>query len=88
MEGWQIGGAASRGSVQADTWSGTCAELMSMSHIIVFPITGWWRTRPSQGRVEAEQNYSLIVTLETENPEIDIYTEIATRIATPVPVEL
>jgi len=87
-DGWEIGGAASRGSVQADSWTGTCADLMSMSHIVVLPITGWWRTRPSQGRVEAKQNYSLIVTLETENPAIDIYGEIEARIAVPVKIEV
>jgi hypothetical protein len=87
-DGWEIGGAASRGSIQADSWNGTCADLMSMSHIAILPITGWWRTRPTQGRVEAKQNYSLIVTLETENPEIDIYSEIAARIAAPVTVEV
>ena len=85
-QGWEIGGAASRGCVQADTWNGTCAELMSMSHIAVLPIAGWWRTRPSQGRTEAKQNYALIVTLEALNPELDIYTEIATQIETPVVV--
>jgi hypothetical protein len=85
--GWEIGGAASRGSVQADTWNGTCADLMSMSHIAVLPITGWWRTRPSQGRAEAKQNYSLIVTLEMDDPTIEIYTEITARIATPVQIE-
>jgi hypothetical protein len=59
---------------------------MSMSHIAVLPITGWWRTRPSQRRVEAQQNYALIVTLEAANRELDIYSEIAAQIEAPIAV--
>ena len=51
--GWEIGGAASRGSASADTWNGTCADLLSMGNIAVLPIAGWWRT-PLTGSSRSE----------------------------------
>jgi hypothetical protein len=51
-----------------------------MQHIAVYPVTGWWRTRPSHHRFDARLKYSLIVTLESEHASIDIYNEIRTQI--------
>lgn len=56
---WQIGTPSQHGSVHSDVWSGTGADLASMGFIAVYPVTGWWRTRPSRGRVTARQKYSL-----------------------------
>lgn len=84
--GWLLGQACFRGSVHSDIWEGTAADLLSMQHIAVSPITGWWRTRPSHGRSESRLNYSLIVSLEAENAEIDIYTEIVNEVGIAVPI--
>jgi len=83
---WTLGQACFRGSIHSDMWAGTAADLLSMRHIAVFPVTGWWRTRRSQERWESRLKYSLIVTLESANPALDIYTEIENQIK--VPVEL
>jgi len=49
---------------------------------------GWWKYRKFHERYNEKVRYSLIVTLESENTEIDIYSEIeniiTARIATPV----
>lgn len=81
---WTLGQACFRGSIHSDMWDGTAADLLSMRHIAVFPVTGWWRTRRSQERWESRLKYSLIVTLESENPALDIYTEIENQIKIPV----
>ncbi len=85
-DGWQFGTVAFRGSIHSDVWIGSCADLLSMGYILVHPITGWWRTRPSQGRVAARTKYALLVTLEAENPALDIYTELSAIIGVPIPV--
>jgi hypothetical protein len=85
-DGWVLGQACFRGSIHSDTWEGTAANLLSMQHIAVSPVTGWWRTRPSHERGEARLKYSLIVSLEAENPELDIYTEIENQIKIPITV--
>ena len=87
-DGWQLGTSAFRGSVHSDVWIGTCADLLSMGHILVHPVTGRWRTRPSQGRAEARAKYALLVTLEAENTTLDIYAELAAMLAVPMPVSI
>ncbi len=85
-DGWLLGRQVDRGSVHSDIWEGTAADLLSMRHIAVFPLTGWWRTRPSQQRAESRVKYALAVTIEAENPALDIYTEIANQLTVPIAV--
>ena len=75
-----------KGSIHSNWWEGSAADLASMNHIIVFPVTGWWKKRKALGRGNSKVRYSLIVTLETVNPALDLYTEIANVITPPVPV--
>lgn len=86
--GWLLGDTCFKGSVHSDIWEGTAADLLSMQHIAISPVTGWWRTRPSNGRANSKMRYSLIVTLEAQNPAIDIYTEIESQIRVPVTVDV
>ncbi len=86
-DGWTLGQACFRGSVHSDTWEGYAADLLSMQHIAISPITGWWRTRASHERFEDRMKYSLIVSLEAENPTLDIYTEIENQINVPISIE-
>ena len=44
-DGWLLGDQSFKGSVHSDMWEGSCADALSMKHIAVYPITGWWRTR-------------------------------------------
>ena len=84
--GWLLGDSCFRGSIHSDIWEGSAADLLSMRNIAVFPVTGWWRTRSSHDRAEGTINYSLIVTLESENPSLEIYTEISNQVDIPIPV--
>ena len=76
-----------RGSLHQDTWEGTAADLASRGFIAVYPSTGWWRTRPAQERFDLPARYSLIVSIRTEQTEVDLYTVIANQIAAIVMVE-
>ena len=78
-DGWLLGDACFRGSVHSDIWQGTAADLLSMRYVAVYPTTGWWRTRSSLRKAESRLKYSLIVSVEAENPTLDIYTEIETK---------
>lgn len=77
---WVIGvNGRSRGTLQCDWWEGTASELASSDHIAVYPVTGWWRERPFLGKVENTAPYSLIVSIETPDQAIDLYTAITTQ---------
>ena len=76
-----------RGSLHQDVWEGTASDLASRGFIAVYPSTGWWRTRPALERYGLPARYSLIVSIRTEQTEIDLYNAIANQIAAVVAVE-
>jgi hypothetical protein len=85
---WRLGDRLRhRGSLHQDIWEGTAADLASRGFIAVYPSTGWWRTRHALERYSLPARYSLIVSIRTEQTEIDLYTAIATQIAAVVAVE-
>ena len=86
---WLLGSTArDRGSIHSDTWTGTSAELAASSFISVMPKIGWWRERSHLGCWNRKTRYSLVVSIETENTEVDIYTPIVTKLKLPIPVEI
>jgi hypothetical protein len=79
---WDLGDhLRRRGSVHCDTWKGTATELAASGAIAVFPVTGWWRERPHLERWNRQARYSLIVTIETPQVDVDLYTPIANQIS-------
>lgn len=79
---WLLGtNARNRGSIHSDTWQGTSAELAASNFIAIMPVIGWWRERTNLGRWESKTRYSLIVSIETKNTEVDVYTPIAQQLA-------
>jgi hypothetical protein len=79
--GWSLGSRQRhRGSLHQDEWQGTAADLASRGFIAVYPSAGWWRTRPALERYALPARYSLIVSLMTEQAEVDLYNVIAAKI--------
>jgi hypothetical protein len=75
---WDLGDQLrTRGSVHSDRWRGTAAELAACGLIAVFPVIGWWRERPHLQRWANAARYALIVTIETPEQSIDLYTPVA-----------
>lgn len=70
-----------RGSLHQDVWVGTAAELASRGFIAVYPAAGWWRTRHGLERYTLPARYSLIVSIRTEQTEIDLYNAIAQKVS-------
>lgn len=78
-----------RGSLHQDVWTGTAAELASRGFVAVYPSAGWWRTRPALERYNLPARYSLVVSIRTQQTEVDLYNAIAQNIpiAQPITVE-
>lgn len=86
-EGWVFGSQLrTKGSVHSDVWSGSAADLADMNTIAVFPVGGWWKYRTSDDRWKNKVSYSLLVSIESPDENIDIFTEISTRINVDVPI--
>lgn len=78
---WHLGDRQRhRGSLHQDVWVGTAAELASRGFIAVYPSAGWWRTRPALERYNLPARYSLVVSIRTQQTEVDLYTSIAQKI--------
>lgn len=73
---WFLGtNALTRGSIHSDYLEGTAAEIADRGVVAVYPVTGWWKERRDHAHRSAR--YSLIVSIETDAAEADLWTPIA-----------
>lgn len=78
---WLLGSnTRDAGSIHSDIWEGTAIELSSSNEVAVYPVQGWWKTRPHLQKYNSRIRYSLIVSLETPSVENDLYAEITNQI--------
>ncbi len=85
--GWLLGSQSiSSGSLHVDIWEGAAVEVAARNMLYIYPISGWWRERAALGRVESKARYALVITIETPDAEIDLYTPIEALIPTLIPV--
>jgi hypothetical protein len=88
-ERWQIGvNNRKQGSLHSDIWIGNAADLAACNIIGIYPIIGWWRERHNQGCFNKLTRYSLIVSLEVPEQEVDIYTTVRNMVAIPVEIQV
>ena len=82
-EGWLLGQQqVSAGSLHCDIWTGTAVELAARNWLWVYPVTGWWRERRSLRRYDSKARYALVLTIETDDQSIDLYTPIIAKVDT------
>ena len=65
-----------RGSIHSDWWEGTASDLAERGHIGVYPVIGWWRESHQLGRWNRLARYALVVTIETPQVDVDLYTPV------------
>lgn len=68
------------GSLHQDEWSGPAIDLANCNSVAVYPVGGWWKNNRSKDRNQTPVRYSLILSLQTESEEIDLYTPIASQL--------
>jgi len=77
---WVIGDQGRRrGSLHSDWWTGTASELASCNSIAIYPVTGWWRERPHLNKCGQIARYSLVVSIEAPDVNVDLYTPIVNQ---------
>jgi hypothetical protein len=85
---WLIGPQGRHiGSVHADMWEGTAAELAHSGVLGLYPIGGWWKNNNRADRNDLFVRYALLVSLVTPEVTVDLYTPIATQIGIPIEIE-
>ncbi len=84
---WEVGTRTRNvGSLHADIWTGTGAQLAASGYVGVTPVGGWWKDNNRRDRINLPVRYALLVSLHTETVETDIYTPIAAQIGIPVEI--
>lgn len=76
-KGWSLGeDLRNKGSIHKDIWEGTAADLATRNMIAIFPTSGWWKTRKKLERYDNTVHYSLIVSIEAPDVDVDIYNPV------------
>ena len=65
---------------------GTAAELSTCNFIGVSPVIGWWKERTHLKKWNKKARYSLIISIETPEVEVDLYTPIANKLKIPIEI--
>jgi hypothetical protein len=76
----------SKGSIKKDFLKTNGATLASRNILAVYPKGGWYRSRKVLDKYNQEVRYALIVTIETPETEVDIYTPVENMVAIQVPI--
>lgn len=76
------------GSIHSDVWTGSAADLASRGVIAVYPAMGWWRTRTQLERVDSTARYSLLISIEAPETEVDLYNVVANQIGIPIAIRV
>ncbi|MFF7947862.1 S8 family peptidase [Streptomyces griseorubiginosus] len=74
------------GSLHADIWRGSAAELADCGTLAVYPVGGWWKANKRNDRIGLPVSYALLISLRTPEVSTDLYTPIATQLGVPVEV--
>jgi hypothetical protein len=77
---WLLGDFRNKGSIHKDIWRGTAAELAARGLLAIYPAMGWWRTRTKLERFNKAARYSLIISIEAPEVDVDLYTPVQIEI--------
>ncbi|WP_194973656.1 S8 family peptidase [Aquiflexum lacus] len=76
----------SKGSLKKDFLKTNGATLASRNILAVYPKGGWYKSRRNLEKYNESVRYSLIVSIETPETEVDIYTPVENIISIQVPI--
>lgn len=81
-KGWLFGSAQQQkpGSLHTDIWTGPAVDLASKGAIAVYPVAGWWQYRRAWDQSDEGVDYSLVVSIDTPDVNIDLWTPVSQQI--------
>lgn len=88
-KGWLFGSnqQQSAGSLHTDIWKGPAVNLASKEAIAVYPVAGWWKNRRDYDQSQLGVSYSLVVSIESPEIDVDLWTPVAQQISSEVSIE-
>lgn len=76
----------SKGSIKKDFITISGVELASRNILAIYPKNGWYRSRKNLGKAESLVRYSLIISIETQVENVDLYTPVLNMVQTLIPI--
>jgi hypothetical protein len=87
-DGWLLGtNTRNRGSIHSDIWEGTASDLAARGRIAVFPVTGWWKDVKARDHSDLGARYALLLSIETDLDDVDLWTPVAQQVGLPITIE-
>jgi len=87
-ENWILGSQVrDKGSIHKDIWIGNAADLALRNKIAIYPVGGWWKMRKRLNRYLSSVRYSLIVSIETDTIDVDLYNDVLAKISVPISID-
>jgi hypothetical protein len=75
-----------KGSVKKDFIITSGADLATRNILAIYPKSGWYKTRKKLNKHNTQVRYSLIVSIETENVDVNIYNPVITQIGSAISI--
>ena len=54
--------------------------------VAVYPVAGWWKNRPKMDQSDNGVNYSLVVSIEAPEADVDLWTPVYQQVAAAIEV--
>jgi hypothetical protein len=78
---WFLGAyLRTHGSIHSDVWTGSAADLAARGMLCIYPVGGWWKEKKELKRWDQIARYSLIITIQVPEVDVDIYTPVSNLI--------
>jgi len=88
-ENWILGrNIRDKGSIHKDIWVGSAADLATRGKIAIHPVSGWWKDRKKLNRFSNSVRYSLVVSIESQNEEVQLYNEVLNQIRVDLDIDI
>ncbi|MFM7441436.1 MAG: hypothetical protein ACKO2V_23030, partial [Snowella sp.] len=85
---WFLGvNLRTHGSIHSDVWTGSAVDLVDREILGVYPVGGWWKEKKELERWDKLARYSLIVTIQVPEVDVDIYTPVSNLIDVSTEIE-
>lgn len=85
---WYLGEQArNHGSIHSDILPTFAADLAERGVVAVYPVSGWWKDQPGRDRSAHGARYALVLSIETQAVDADIWTPVAQQVGVPIAIE-
>ncbi len=89
QDGWRFGSRRRDvGSVHRDEIICAASDLARRSLMAVHPVGGWWKSKLRRGDEPKTARYSLVIEIDAEGADVDLYTEIQIALAAQIAAQL